>query len=113
MKILESVKPIFDNDSEGSYEASDALEIVKDLTQVQEAIREYTNKDSIIINSFDDVNVDNKEQFKDTKCDITSQPNEFSFNAIIILRNYYFLNIYIKKFIFYFIQKGILIDILT
>ena len=87
IKILNDTTPI--TDSGNKYIANDALEIVKDLNQVQEALREYTGKKDIIINSFDDVNVDNKEQFKGTVYDITSNPSEFSFNAILLYYSVY------------------------
>ena len=87
IKILNDTTPI--TDSGNKYIANDALEIVKDLNQVQEALREYTGKKDIIINSFDDVNVDNKEQFKCTVYDITSNPSEFSFNAILLYYSVY------------------------
>ena len=87
IKILNDTTPI--TDSGNKYIANDALEIVKDLNQVQEALREYTGKKDIIINSFDDVNVDNKEQFKGTAYDITSNPSEFSFNAILLYYSVY------------------------
>ena len=87
IKILNDTTPI--TDSGNKYIANDALEIVKDLNQVQEALREYTGKKDIIINSFDDVNVDNKDQFKGTVYDITSNPSEFSFNAILLYYSVY------------------------
>lgn len=87
MKLLEDVSPMGDGD--GFYEASDAYEIVKDITQVQAALREYTKNDGIIINSYDDVNIDSKEQFKGTDFDITSEPVEFGFNAILLYYSVY------------------------
>lgn len=87
IKILPDATPI--TDGGGKYVVTDAYEIVKDLNQIQEAVREYTGNNSIIINSYDDINVDNKEQFKGTKCDITTNPTEFSFNAILLYYSVY------------------------
>ena len=87
LKILENSTPIFDNNS--VYEASDAFEIVKEPYQIQTAIRNTINNDKIIINSYDDINIDNKEQFKSTLFDITTKPCEFSFNAILLYYSIY------------------------
>ena len=87
LKILEDEIPQYDNNN--SYSITDALEIVKDPSEIQEALKEYTGKDDIIINSYDDVNIDNKEQFKDTDFDITSNAVEFEFNTILLYYSVY------------------------
>jgi len=62
---------------------------VKEPYQIQTAIRNTINNDKIIINSYDDINIDNKEQFKSTLFDITTKPCEFSFNAILLYYSIY------------------------
>lgn len=87
LKILESSQVLAD---EGlNYNATDAFEIVKNINELQTALRSKTNKADLSINSYDDINVDEKKQFKDTKCDITSKILEFDFNAILLYYTVY------------------------
>ena len=72
-----------------TYEATDAFEIVKDINELQTALKSKLNKDDLFINSYDDINVDEKKQFKDSLCDITSKPVEFDFNAILLYYTVY------------------------
>lgn len=86
LKILSDVKPRYDSDT--SYKLDDAYEIVKDINEIQSACRVFTNDKNIQINSYDDVNIDQKSQFKG-KYDITSNPCEFGFNAILLYYSVY------------------------
>ena len=86
LKILSDVKPRYDNGT--SYKLDDAYEIVKDINEIQSACRAFTNDKNIQINSYDDVNIDQKSQFKG-KYDITSNPCEFGFNAILLYYSVY------------------------
>lgn len=86
LKILSDVKPRYDNGT--SYKLDDAYEIVKDINEIQSACRAFTNDKNIQINSYDDVNIDQKSQFKG-KYDITLNPCEFGFNAILLYYSVY------------------------
>ena len=86
LKILSDVKPKYDNGT--SYKLDDAYEIVKDINEIQSACRAFIDK-NIQINSYDDVNIDQKTQFSGKYCDITSQPCEFGFNAILLYYSVY------------------------
>ena len=86
LKILSDVKPKYDNGT--SYKLDDAYEIVKDINEIQSACRAFTNDKNIQINSYDDVNIDQKSQFKG-KYDITLNPCEFGFNAILLYYSVY------------------------
>lgn len=88
LKILSDVKPRYDNDNGTSYILNDAYEIVKDINEIQSACRTFIDK-NIQINSYDDVNIDQKTQFSRKYCDITSQPCEFGFNAILLYYSVY------------------------
>lgn len=87
LKILSDVKPKYDSDT--SYTLNDAYEIVKDINEIQSACRAFTNDKNIQINSYDDVNIDQKTQFSGKYCDITSNPCEFGFNAILLYYSVY------------------------
>lgn len=87
LKILSDVKPKYDNGT--SYKLDDAYEIVKDINEIQSACRAFTNDKNIQINSYDDVNIDQKTQFSGKYCDITSNPCEFGFNAILLYYSVY------------------------
>ena len=87
LKILSDVKPRYDNGT--SYKLDDAYEIVKDINEIQSACRAFTNDKNIQINSYDDVNIDQKSQFKGEYCDITSELCEFGFNAILLYYSVY------------------------
>ena len=89
LKILSDVKPKYDNDNGTSYKLDDAYEIVKDINEIQSACRAFTNDKNIQINSYDDVNIDQKTQFRGKYCDITSEPCEFGFNAILLYYSVY------------------------
>ena len=89
LKILSDVKPRYDNDNGTSYKLDDAYEIVKDINEIQSACRAFTNNKNIQINSYDDVNIDQKSQFKGEYCDITSELCEFGFNAILLYYSVY------------------------
>ena len=89
LKILSDVKPRYDNDNGTSYKLDDAYEIVKDINEIQSACRAFTNDKNIQINSYDDVNIDQKSQFKGEYCDITSELCEFGFNAILLYYSVY------------------------
>lgn len=86
LKILSDVKPRYDSDT--SYKLDDAYEIVKDINEIQSACRAFIDK-NIQINSYDDVNIDQKSQFKGEYCDITSELCEFGFNAILLYYSVY------------------------
>ena len=86
LKILSDVKPKYDSGT--SYKLDDAYEIVKDINEIQSACRVFTNDKNIQINSYDDVNIDQKSQFKG-KYDITLNPCEFGFNAILLYYSVY------------------------
>lgn len=88
LKILSDVKPRYDNDNGTSYILNDAYEIVKDINEIQSACRVFIDK-NIQINSYDDVNIDQKTQFRGKYCDITSEPCEFGFNAILLYYSVY------------------------
>lgn len=87
LKILSDVKPKYDSGT--SYKLDDAYEIVKDINEIQSACRAFTNDKNIQINSYDDVNIDQKTQFSGKYCDITSNPCEFGFNAILLYYSVY------------------------
>lgn len=87
LKILSDVKPKYDSGT--SYTLNDAYEIVKDINEIQSACRSFTNDKNIQINSYDDVNIDQKTQFSGKYCDITSNPCEFGFNAILLYYSVY------------------------
>lgn len=87
LKILSDVKPKYDRGT--SYTLNDAYEIVKDVNEIQSACRAFTNDKNIQINSYDDVNIDQKTQFSGKYCDITSNPCEFGFNAILLYYSVY------------------------
>lgn len=87
LKILSDVKPKYDSGT--SYTLNDAYEIVKDINEIQSACRAFTNDKNIQINSYDDVNIDQKTQFSGKYCDITSDPCEFGFNAILLYYSAY------------------------
>ena len=88
LKILSDVKPKYDSGT--SYILNDAYEIVKDINEIQSACRAFIGKNkNIQINSYDDVNIDQKSQFKGEYCDITSEPCEFGFNAILLYYSVY------------------------
>lgn len=87
LKILSDVKPKYDNGT--SYKLDDAYEIVKDINEIQSACRAFTNNKNIQINSYDDVNIDQKSQFKGEYCDIISELCEFGFNAILLYYSVY------------------------
>ena len=105
LKILKDTTPKYDeqaSETEGSvncYKATDAFEIVKDPVLIQKAINKILKKQhnestdgeyqEKLLNSYDDINVDISEQFKDTMFDITSQPCEFNFNAILLYYSVY------------------------
>lgn len=87
LKILSDVKPKYDSGT--SYTLNDAYEIVKDVNEIQSACRAFTNDKNIQINSYDDVNIDQKTQFSGKYCDITLNPCEFGFNAILLYYSVY------------------------
>ena len=87
LKILSDVKPKYDSGT--SYILNDAYEIVKDINEIQSACRAFTNDKNIQINSYDDVNIDQKTQFSGKYCDITLNPCEFGFNAILLYYSVY------------------------
>lgn len=87
LKILSDVKPKYDSGT--SYTLNDAYEIIKDINEIQSACRSFTNDKNIQINSYDDVNIDQKTQFSGKYCDITSNPCEFGFNAILLYYSVY------------------------
>lgn len=87
LKILSDVKPRYDSGT--SYKLDDSYEIVKDINEIQSACRAFTNDKNIQINSYDDVNIDQRSQFKGEYCDITSEPCEFGFNAILLYYSVY------------------------
>ena len=87
LKILSDVKPRYDNGT--AYKLDDAYEIVKDINEIQSACRAFTNDKNIQINSYDDVNIDQKTQFSGKYCDITLNPCEFGFNAILLYYSVY------------------------
>lgn len=87
LKILSDVKPKYDTGT--SYTLNDAYEIVKDINEIQSACRAFTNNENIQINSYDDVNIDQKKQFSGKYCDITLNPCEFGFNAILLYYSVY------------------------
>ena len=81
LKILSKSEPITDDGN--AYNAFDSFEIVKNINEIQTALKSKLNNNDILINSYDDINVDDKKQFKGTLCDITSKILEFNFNAIL------------------------------
>lgn len=83
LKILSDVKPKYDSGT--SYTLNDAYEIVKDVNEIQSACRAFTNDKNIQINSYDDVNIYQKTQFRGKYCD----PYEFGFNAILLYYSVY------------------------
>lgn len=87
LKILSDVKPKYDSGT--SYTLNDAYEIVKDVNEIQSACRAFTNDKNIQINSYDDVNIDQKTQFSEKSRDIISNPGEFGFNAILLYYSVY------------------------
>lgn len=87
LKILSDVKPKYDNGT--SYKLDDAYEIVKDINEIQSACRVFTNDKNIQINSYDDVNIDQKTQFSGKYCDIALNPCEFGFNSILLYYSVY------------------------
>ena len=87
LKILSDVKPRYDSGT--SYKLDDAYELVKDINEIQSACRTFTNDKNIQINSYDDVNIDQKTQFSGKYCDITTNPCEFGFNAILLYYSVY------------------------
>lgn len=87
LKILSDVKPKYDSGT--SYTLNDAYEIVKDVNEIQSACRAFTNDKNIQINSYDDVNIDQKTQFSGKYRDIISNPGEFGFNAILLYYSVY------------------------
>lgn len=104
LSIIDS-EPIYDttNAEGGVYEigyangrhTKKAYEIVKDFNLIQTACNEHfnagktgDNRDNYIINSYDDVNVDTKGQFKE-EYDITTKKCEFEFNAILLYYSVY------------------------
>lgn len=91
LKILDSTTPVYDDKSTTSYVLNDAYEIVKDINQIQTACRNFCEdtNNTIQINSYDDVNIDQNNQFKGKFCDITSNPCEFGFNAILLYYSVY------------------------
>lgn len=97
LKILSDVKPKYDSGT--SYTLNDAYEIVKDVNEIQSACRAFTDDKNIQINSYDDVNIDQKIQFSVKYCDITLNSDitpditlnlcEFGFNAILLYYSVY------------------------
>lgn len=102
LKILDNSNPVYDSGT--SYEigynngrhTKKAYEIVKDFNLIQTACNEHLNagvssdqRKDYIINSYDDINVDSKNQFKDSDYDITSAKCEFTFNAILLYYSVY------------------------
>lgn len=75
--------PYFDNNAIGSYDtnAFDGLTLVKNIQTIQQSIRKQYNDDSIIVGSYDDVNVDIDNHF--------NLDTEFQFNAILLYYSVY------------------------
>lgn len=87
---LYSNTAIYDDEDNYTYNTSIyKLEISKDLYDIQNTLRKATGKSDILINSYDDINVDSREQFRDTSYDITSGPCIFDFNAILLYYSIY------------------------
>ena len=76
--------PYFDDTSIGSYNTDDVfdgLTLVKNIQTIQQSIRKQYNDDSIIVGSYDDVNVDIDNHF--------NLDTEFQFNAILLYYSVY------------------------
>lgn len=94
-KYLEYESPIVDSDDyyDTTESFDEGIEIVKNLNTIQKVLNDEVNADLegkskkqrlITITSYDDINVDSNLQFKDSLYDITTEPCEFNFNAILL-----------------------------
>jgi hypothetical protein len=93
LKILDNSDPEYDEGLNNKYKFDETIEIVKDLSDITTACNKLktswgTNQE-FIINSYDDINVDEKMQFKSTPYDVTSNKCEFTFNAILLYYSVY------------------------
>lgn len=93
LKILDNSTPEYDEGLNNKYKFTDTIEIVKDLTDITTACNKlktsWGTTQEFIINSYDDINVDEKMQFKLTPYDVTSNKCEFTFNAILLYYSVY------------------------
>ena len=73
------------------YKDQYAFEIVKDMQTISKACSVLTgNKKSVILNSYDDVNIDPSNQFSSISgLDINTDKCEFKFNAILLYYSLY------------------------
>lgn len=90
-------KPFFDNQDDGSYTFSsfdgDLMEIVKSVTNINEAINTELGK-NVQVNNFDDINVDVAQQL--TTDTVNLVKDEFKFNAILLYYTVYDKNDTVK-----------------
>ena len=96
LSYLKNNDAIYDDNN--SYIDNQPLEIIKNMNEIEKAVKtfiKYDNPDdnerrnNIIINSYDDMNVDARFQFAKTNFDITSDKVEFEFNAILLYYSVY------------------------
>lgn len=90
-------KPVYDE--HGSYIDYDAYEIIKDFPTIQKALRSMTKnqdiKNTININSFDDLNVDADNvlhKLDNGSYDMVNVSCEYNFNAILLYYSVYDLD---------------------
>lgn len=85
VKILEDSTPAMDG---VGYVDTDCLEIVKDISEIQAILQKVCEDDEILINSYDDINIDKHNYFKETEFNLTGKV-EFNFNAILLYYSIY------------------------
>lgn len=90
---LGNIFGIYDDNTRNSYTTSKCLEIVKDLKTIEYAVNAVaTNGSSMVVNSYDDVNIDKNSQYKEEYSMTYASTNGFNFNAILLYYSIYDLN---------------------
>ena len=94
LKILDNSDPEYDPVPGNSYKFNKTIEIVKDFNDLTNACNAIwpdggASENGFVLSSYDDINVDEKTQFKNTEFDVTSNKCEFTFNAILLYYSVY------------------------
>ena len=89
---LRDINAVYDGSK--SYTTPRCLEIVKDLKTIEYAVNKVAVKSgtSMVVNSYDDVNIDKNGQYNDSYKMTYASTNGFNFNAILLYYSIYDLN---------------------
>ena len=89
---LGGIAAVYDDNTRNSYNASKCYEIVKDLKTIEYAVNSVATTDTLVVNSYDDVNIDKNSLYNNDYSMTYASTNGFNFNAILLYYSIYDLN---------------------